>query len=150
MVNYLRHESRGFIYSIALSAIMAATAIKGLQIFEAERQTLVKALHDNTNIFKDKLRSLDISVGNSVTSIVPIFVGNPVKAAVAAKMCQEHGLYIHAVFPPVVPAGKAILRASITAAHKKEDLLKAATTIGNILADLENIETPDLSGFNLR
>lgn len=148
MINYLRHESRGFIYSIALSAAMAATAIKGLELFEAERQNLVSKLHDNTQFFKDKLQASGIRVGNSVTSIVPIFVGNPMKAAVAAKTCQEHGLYIHAVFPPVVPKGKAILRASITAAHKKEDLLTAATTISNILAELENMEIPELSGYN--
>ena len=150
VINYLRHESRGFIYSIALSTAMAATAMKGLEIFQKERQELVNKLYDNTELFKDTLRSFGVPVGNSVTSIVPIFVGDPIKAAVAAKTCQEQGLYIHAVFPPVVPVGKAILRASITAAHKKEDLLTAATTIGNILANLEDLEIPEMSGFNLR
>lgn len=149
IISYLRHESRGFIYSIALSTAMAATAMKALEIFETERQTLVGKLHENTKIFKDALSNSGISSGNSVTSIVPIIVGDPIKAAVAAKLCQENGLYIHAVFPPVVPAGKAILRASITAAHKKEDLVKAAATIGKLLAKLDNMETPGLSGFNL-
>ncbi|AGF78561.1 7-keto-8-aminopelargonate synthetase-like enzyme [Desulfocapsa sulfexigens DSM 10523] len=149
MINYLRHESRGFIYSIALSTTMAATALKGLEIFETERQKLVNRLNSNTKIFKETLHSLNIPAGKSVTSIVPIFVGNPMKAAVAAKICHEHGLYIHAVFPPVVPAGKAILRASITASHKKEDLIMAAKTIAAILTELEHMEMPDLSGFNM-
>lgn len=148
VVNYLRHESRGFIYSIALSTAMAATAAKGLEIFTTERQNLLGKLNDNTTFFKEKLQSLGVPVGNSITSIVPIHVGNPIKAAVAAKTCQEHGLYLHAVFPPVVPAGKAILRASVTAAHKQHDLHNAAVTISNILSDLENIETPGLTGFN--
>ena len=149
IINYLRHESRGFIYSIALSAAMAAAALKGLEIFEEERQTLVAKLNHNTEIFKEALLSSGTLVGNSVTSIVPIFVGEPIKAAVAAKMCHEQGLYIHAVFPPVVPTGKAILRASITASHKKSDLVWAATTIGTILARIEDTDMPDLTGFNL-
>lgn len=148
MINYLRHESRGFIYSIALSAAMAATALKGLEIFDSERQTLLEKLRNNTEVFKETLRSSGIQVGNSETSIIPIFVGNPMKAAVAAKICHEHDLYIHAVFPPVVPVGKAILRASITASHKKEDLVMAGKAIGAILTEVEQMEMPKISGFN--
>ena len=149
MINYLRHESRGFIYSISLSAAMAATALKGLEIFESERQTLVEKLNHNTKIFREALRSTGIRVGNSVTSIIPIHVGDPIKAAVAAKLCHEQNLYIHAVFPPVVPAGKAILRASITASHREDDLIMAARTIAAILAKLDHMEMPKLSGFTL-
>jgi 8-amino-7-oxononanoate synthase len=148
IINYLRHESRGFIYSIALSAAMAAAASKGLEIFAIERQELVGKLNRNTEIFKEALLATGTPVGNSITSIVPIFVGEPIKAAVAAKACHEHGLYIHAVFPPVVPAGEAILRATITASHIPEDLIKAAQTIGRILAELEHMEMPKLSGYN--
>ena len=65
MINYLRHESRGFIYSIALSAAMAATALRGLEIFESERQTLLERLNDNTEIFKKTLRSSGIQIGRA-------------------------------------------------------------------------------------
>lgn len=148
IINYLRHESRGFIYSIALSTVMAATALKGLEVFEAERKALVSTLNSNTEVFKKTLYAQGTSTGNSVTSIVPILVGDPIKAAVAAKTCHDHGLYIHAVFPPVVPAGKAILRASITAGHKTEDLIMAAKTISHIVTKLEDMEMPQLSGYN--
>jgi len=146
-VNYLRHESRGFIYSIALSAVMAGTAIAGLNVFQAEHKALLQNLQDNTRVFKETLLAQNISVGDSATSIMPIFIGDPMKAAVAAKTCQEQGLYIHAVFPPVVPAGKAILRASITAAHRQEDLIMAAETIGTIINSLKEQDLPEISGY---
>ena len=149
MINYLRHESRGFIYSIALSATMAATALKGLEVFDSERKTLVEKLNANTHIFKETLLAAGVAFGDSATSIIPIFVGDPIKAAVAAKMCHEHNLYIHAVFPPVVPTGKAILRASITASHSPDDLIMAAKTIATILTELEQTELPQITGFNL-
>ena len=149
IINYLRHESRGFIYSIALSATMAATALKGLEVFDSERKSLVAKLNDNTNIFKKALLTAGVALGESATSIIPILVGDPIKAAVAAKMCHEHNLYIHAVFPPVVPAGKAILRASITASHTPDDLIMAARTIASILTELEQTELPSITGFNI-
>jgi len=149
MINYLRHESRGFIYSISLSATMAATAIKGLEIFKSERKALVEKLNDNTEVFKKTLRLSGVQVGNSVTSIIPIHVGNPIKAAVAAKLCHDQNLYIHAVFPPVVPANKAILRASITASHRTNDLIMAAKAIAAILTKLDTMEMPKLSGYTI-
>ena len=82
-----------------------------------------------------------IPVGEkSVTSIVPILVGDANMAAILARKCQERGLYIHAVFPPVVPPGQAILRASITAEHTKEDLLNAAGKIYQIFKEADLVK----------
>lgn len=133
IIDYLKHESRGFIYSIALSSVMTSVALKALDIFEEKRYELVGKLYQNTTVFTEALRSYGIQAGErSVTSIIPILVGDANLAALMARKCQEEGLYIHAVFPPVVPPGKAILRASITADHKKEDLLNAVEKIYNI------------------
>lgn len=136
IIDYLRHESRGFIYSVALNTTAVATALKALEIFEEQRKVLVQKLHENTELFVHILRSYGINVGNSKTSIIPILIGDSFDAAIAAKKCQEEGLYIHAVFPPVVPVGRAILRASITAAHTKKDLQIAGEKIYHILKSL--------------
>ena len=138
IIEYLRHESRGFIYSIALNTTAISTAIKSLEIFESERKNLIKKLHDNTAIFSNSLKGHGIDIGESKTSIIPIHIGDVMDAAIAAKKCQEEGLYIHAVFAPVVPVGKSILRASITAAHTKDDLLMASNKIAHIIQGLNH------------
>lgn len=136
IIDYLKHESRGFIYSVALSSIMVSVALKALEVFESEREELVGKLHNNTKVFTEALLSCGFPLGKeSVTSIVPIIVGDANLAAILARKCQESGLYIHAVFPPVVPPGQAILRASITAEHTKEDLLMAAEKIYRIFRE---------------
>ncbi|MBD3792101.1 MAG: pyridoxal phosphate-dependent aminotransferase family protein [Campylobacterales bacterium] len=141
IIDYLKHESRGFIYSIALSSIMVSVALKAVDIFESEREKLVGKLHTNTKLFTDALTSYGIPIGQkSVTSIVPIVVGDANLAAILARKCQESGLYIHAVFPPVVPPGQAILRASITAEHTEEDLLMAAEKIYQIFKEAELVK----------
>jgi 7-keto-8-aminopelargonate synthetase-like enzyme len=138
IIDYLKHESRGFIYSVALSSIMVSTALKALDIFEIEREELVGKLHTNTKVFTEALLARGVPLGEkSVTSIVPIIVGDANLAAILARKCQESGLYIHAVFPPVVPPGQAILRASITAEHTREDLLMAAEKIYRIFQEAD-------------
>ena len=59
IVEFLRHESHGFIYSVALSAVMAAAATKALDVFEENRAQLVEKLHDNTAVTKGEVRSDD-------------------------------------------------------------------------------------------
>lgn len=136
IIDFLRHESRGFIYSVALSSLMSSIALKGLQIFNQQRSGLVAKLNDNTRYFSEHLQAYGVDIGQSVTSIIPIQIGDSHKAAIAAKKCQQQGLFIHAVYAPVVPVGKAILRASITASHQKCDLLMAARKISMIIKQL--------------
>jgi len=137
IIEYLRHESRGFIYSNALNTTIIAAALKSLEIFEVERENLVKTIHKNTEVFSNALKEQGIDIGESKTSIIPILVGGIIDAAIAAKKCQDEGLYIHAVVPPVVPAGESILRASITAAHTEEDLLMASQKIARIIQEVK-------------
>ncbi len=133
IIDFLRHQSRGFIYSISLSTVMVAVALKALEIFTSDRANLVKKLAQNTAIFKQALSTYNIDCGDSVSSIIPIQIGDSTLAAIAAKECQDSGLYIHAVFPPVVPKNRAILRASITASHRQSDLIHAAEKISKVL-----------------
>lgn len=138
IIDYLRHESRGFIYSGAPSTSVISAANKAIEIFEEEKTTLLTRLNQNIETFSSVLTEEGINIGESETAIIPIHIGDAVEAAIAAKKCQEQGLYIHAVFPPVVPVGKAILRASITAAHTEEDLIMAAKKITTIIHSIQN------------
>jgi 8-amino-7-oxononanoate synthase len=129
----LRRAARGFIYSGASSPVMIAAALAALRIVEDERHELLAALKSRLSIFASELRSngVDFSVGP--TPIVPIHVGPAMSAAVAASHCQEEGVFIHAVVPPVVEPGKSILRATVMANHDPEDLRRAAQVIGRAI-----------------
>ena len=39
-----------------------------------------------------------------------------------AKYCQDRGIFIHAIHPPVVHEGSSRLRASVTVSNSDEDL----------------------------
>ena len=138
LCNFLRREARGFIYSGATSAVMVSAAIAAIKVFQSEGKARIEKLQDNSRTFRQALRNLGFKIEEKPTPIVPILVGGEKVAAAAAAICQKNGVFIHPVFPPVVPAGKSILRASISANHRKVDLIKAAHVIVNSISNAKD------------
>lgn len=121
LCTYLKHAARGFVYSGAPSAVAAAAALAGFEVIEQEPER-IQRLWDNTEYFKKLLSEEGFDLGNSQTPIVPIMCGETESAANLAKYAQDRGIFIHAIYYPTVPQGKARLRASVLASHTKEDL----------------------------
>ncbi len=128
LCNYLRHEARGFLYSGSPPAATVAAALEGLRILR-ESPEPVRELNRKSEYFKKLLRGAGLDLGVTQTPIVPIIVGSIEAASEFAKYCQEHGLFLHAIYPPVVPTGTARLRATVIASHSDEDLENAAAVL---------------------
>ena len=135
LITYLRRAARGFIYSRSVSAIDVASGMAALDIFEGERDELVSTLTSNRTAFVNALNANGLQAPHGPSPIVPIYVGPALAAATAASLCQKRGVFIHPVFPPVVPAGKSILRASMMANHRTNDLVEAASVIAESVAE---------------
>jgi glycine C-acetyltransferase len=121
LIEFLKHQARGFIYSGALPPSATAAASAALEIIEREPDR-VRQLHDNTAYFADKLKEAGFSYMNSETAIFPVMCGDDWQAWRLARSCQRRGLYVNAIPHPVVPKGKARLRLAVSAAHTREDL----------------------------
>jgi 8-amino-7-oxononanoate synthase len=70
----------------------------------------------------------------STTPIVPLFVGSE---SVAFKICREAldmGLFVTPAIYPAVPPGHALIRTSVTPAHKKTHLDQALEILGTLKA----------------
>jgi 8-amino-7-oxononanoate synthase len=121
LCEFLRHQARGFIYSGALPPPSAAAALAAIEVIEQEPERVQK-LHNNTLYFADRLQFAGFSFLNSQTAIFPIICGDGWLALRLAKSCQQRGVYVQAIFYPVVTKGMARLRAAVTATHTREDL----------------------------
>lgn len=108
--DHLVNECRGFIFSTALPAPVAAAALQGLRIARAEpwRRDLSLA----------HARALRAALGLApgCSAIVPLLVGGNAEALRLAGALQARGLDVRAVRPPTVPEGRARLRIT-TGAH---------------------------------
>ena len=121
LCDYLRHQSRGFIYSGAMPPPAAAAALKALRVIEDEPDR-VDRLHANVAHFASALRRAGFDTLRTQSPIFPIVCGENEAAFRAARLMQKRGFYVQGIPAPVVPAGTARLRVSVTAAHRPEDL----------------------------
>jgi glycine C-acetyltransferase len=105
-----------------------------------EGERLVKKLWANTKFFKRELKKRGFQFKVSETPIIPIHVGDAAKAFEFSRKLFDAGVYAPAVRYPTVAEGKARLRAIVSAAHKREQLLKAAETLAEVGKTLGIVE----------
>lgn len=130
--NFVRHNSRPFIFSASITPSSVATARASLKILSTHPER-VKQLEDVSNYMRSLLKERNIKTIESTTPIIPIYVYEDEKAFIACKLLLERGVYVNPVISPATPKGFALLRTSYTATHKKEDLEYAADQIKEVL-----------------
>ncbi len=132
IVDYLRQRARPFLFSSAVTPADIAACIAAVDIL-AESGELVEKLWANTKYFKDKMKALGFDLGQSVTPITPVMVGDTHKARALSQKLFEKGVFTMAIGFPTVPKGKERLRVMISATHSTEDLdfaVKAFEQVG--------------------
>lgn len=128
LITFLKHEARGFIYTGAPSSSSVAAALAAFQIIQNEPERIQK-LRKRVDFFKNRLLEAGLNLGGSQTPIIPVIFGDFDATCAISKYCQEQGLFIHGIHPPVVPKGASRLRATVTLNNTMEDLDFCADTI---------------------
>ena len=82
---------------------------------------------------REGLKKNNISIIESQTPIIPIYVYEDVKAFTACKLLFERGVYVNPVVSPATPVGQALLRTSYTATHTEEQMDRAIKEITEVL-----------------
>ncbi|SNB60434.1 glycine C-acetyltransferase [Thermoflexus hugenholtzii] len=135
IVEWLRQRGRPFLFSSAMTAADTAACIAAVEILE-ESTELVDQLWENTRYFKAEMRRLGFDLGQSVTPITPVMLGDAHLAQTFSRRLFEEGVFAQAIGYPTVPRGKARIRVMISAAHRREDLdrgLEAFAQVGREL-----------------
>ncbi|MHC4290581.1 MAG: aminotransferase class I/II-fold pyridoxal phosphate-dependent enzyme [Planctomycetota bacterium] len=118
---YLINKARPFIYTTAPSPVVAAAALKSLDIIQSEPKRR-KRLNDNAAYLRSRFTEMNLDIGNSTTQIIPVILGDSAKALDISKKLFETGYFISAIRPPTVPPKTARLRVSVQADHTQEQL----------------------------
>ncbi|MBQ7236654.1 MAG: aminotransferase class I/II-fold pyridoxal phosphate-dependent enzyme [Clostridia bacterium] len=129
---YVRHVSRPFIFCASITPSNVACARKALEIIKREPQR-IKNLHHISSYMREGLKKNNISIIESQTPIIPIYVYEDVKAFTACKLLFERGVYVNPVVSPATPVGQALLRTSYTATHTEEQMDRAIKEITEVL-----------------
>ncbi len=135
IVDYLRQKARPFLFSSAVTAGDSAACLAAVRVL-AESTDLVDRLWQNTRMFKSAMHALGFDIGNSVTPITPVMLGDVKLAKAFSQRLFEEGVFAMALGFPTVPVGLARIRVMISAALTQEDLdfgLRAFEKVGKEL-----------------
>ncbi|MCC6926103.1 5-aminolevulinate synthase [Novosphingobium sp.] len=117
IIDVIRSYAPGFIFTTSLSPVLVAgvlASVRHLKSSSVEREGQQAA----AAMLKAMLREAGLPVMDSTTHIVPLMVGDPVKAkAISDVLLAEYGVYVQPINYPTVPRGTERLRFTPGPAH---------------------------------
>ena len=124
IVEYLRQRSRPYLFSNALMPAIAATSVAILDLLETAVD-LRERLFANAERFRAGMAANGFRLGGADHPIVPVLLGDAVRATALADGLLAKGIYVIAFSYPVVPKDSARIRVQLTAAHTSEQVDRA-------------------------
>src|SRR6266436_956257 len=131
IVELLRQRSRPYLFSNSVAPPIVAASIAVLQLL-SESTELRDRLEANTKFFRSELTRLGFDILPGTHPITPIMLGDAALATRFADAMLARGVYVIGFSYPVVPKGKARIRAQISAAHSRDDLKLAIQAFADV------------------
>jgi len=126
IIDVIRSYAPGFIFTTSLSPVLVAgvlASVRHLKASSAEREGQQVAAATLKRLFAEA----GLPVMDTVTHIVPLMVGDPVKAKrISDILLAEYGVYVQPINFPTVPRGTERLRFTPGPSHT-EDMMRELT-----------------------
>jgi glycine C-acetyltransferase len=136
IVELLRQRSRPYLFSNSVAPPVVGASLRAIELIEASHE-LRDRLRENTAYFRSRMGELGFDILPGEHPIVPVMVGDEVRAARLAGKIVELGVYAVSFSYPVVPRGSARIRTQMSAAHTRADLDFAVESFAAASAALE-------------
>ena len=135
--DYVRHNSRPFIFSASIPPSNCAAALAALRLLK-EHPELPQRLNKLASYARAGLKVRGLRIIESETPIIPIYTYEMENTLVSAKRLYDAGVYVNPVLPPAAAPGECLLRVSCMATHTEALLDEAMDIIAEVLGRDEN------------
>jgi glycine C-acetyltransferase len=135
LVDTLVQRSRTQLFSNALPATVAASALKAIDLL-ASQPELVETQRANIRYFRDGLKRLGFAPLEGPSAIVPIIVGDTAFAIAMSDRLLQEGVFVTGFGFPVVPEGTARIRVQISSALNRAELDRALAAFEKVGTEL--------------
>jgi len=136
IVDLLRQRSRPYLFSNSLAPAIAGASLAVLDLL-ATSDDRRQHLAQNAALFRQLMGDAGFDLLPGEHAIVPVMVGDPVRATKMADALLERGIYVIAFSYPVVPLGRERIRVQLSAAHSTEDIERAVAAFVAVRDELE-------------
>ena len=130
--DYVRHNSRPFIFSASIPPAACASALAALRYLKAHPE-LPGHLLDLAAYARKRYKEEGLRIRESDTPIVPIYTYEAENTLIKAKQIYDAGVYVNPVLPPATAPGECLLRTSYMATLTEDLIDEAAGIIGKAL-----------------
>jgi 8-amino-7-oxononanoate synthase len=128
LIDYLRHRARSWMFSTAHPPASAAAAIQAIKLL-SEEPFRRKKLTESAALFRQKLLSHGVDIGDAEAHVVPVFVKTPQRAVQIAASLVRDGFFVPAIRPPSVPTDSSLLRVSLSYIHSQDTIDSLSNSI---------------------
>ena len=133
IVDCIRSYAPGFIFTTSLSPVLVAGALASVRHLKASDEER-RAQQESAAMLKAKFAAAGLPAMPSVTHIVPLLVGCPIKAKkISDILLAEYGLYVQPINFPTVPRGTERLRFTPGPHHTAEMMDELTDALVEIL-----------------
>jgi 7-keto-8-aminopelargonate synthetase-like enzyme len=120
-VHFIQMFARPFMFSASLPPSNVATVLACLDVLEQEPERIERVNKIGARV-RSELRAMGYNIGETETPIIPIIIGDMMKALEAWKVFFAEGIYTNVALPPSVPPELSLLRTSYMATHTDEQV----------------------------
>ncbi len=136
MKEWLAHRARPLLFSTYLPPAVVGPLIEAVKML-SESDEYTRALWDNANYFKLKMKEANFNIGHSETPITPVFIGDEAKTVLFSKILLKEGVYVSPIIFPTVPKGLGRVRVMVSASHTKDELDQAIVAFVRVKKELD-------------
>ena len=124
LVDTLTQKSRPQLFSNALPATVACSALAAIEYLDAHPQ-LVEALRSNVAYFRNGLQQIGYEPLDGESAIIPIIVGDTAFSISVSERLLKRGVFVTGFGFPVVPEGTARVRVQMNARLTNDEMDRA-------------------------
>ena len=121
VINFIKHNSRSLIFSASMTPASTAAVLASFEIMETEPERIAH-LWDITRYALEGFKSAGFDTGKSETPIIPLFIRDDIKSLQLTQILLADGVFVNPVVSPAVPKEDCLIRYSLMATHKKEQV----------------------------
>ena len=137
IIDCIRSYAPGFIFTTSLSPVLVAGALASVRHLKASGEERA-AQQAGAATLKRKFADAGLPAMDSVTHIVPLLVGCPIKAKrISDILLAEYGLYVQPINYPTVPRGTERLRFTPGPCHSEAMIDELVGALAEVWSRLE-------------
>ncbi len=137
----LRVACRPYMFTASLPPSIVASVTAALRVMRS-RPDLRARLHSNVRILYDGLAAAGFRLGRTKSPVVAVHIDSPELAVATWVALLQAGVYVNLALPPATPAGTALLRCSVCAAHSREQLETVIDTLTEVAYETGVLREP--------